>query len=38
MYTESLIWFLSWPALIAASYYLATWLVRKYEENSSESE
>lgn len=33
MLTE-IVWLLSWPALIAVSYFLTTWLVKKYEERT----
>jgi hypothetical protein len=33
MLTE-IFWFLTLPALIALSYFLTIWLVKKYEENT----
>ena len=32
MYIDSLLWYLSWPALILVSYYLVRWVVRKIEK------
>ena len=31
MYWNSIIWFLSWPALIVISYQLIKFAIRKYE-------
>ena len=31
MYWTSILWFLSWPALVILSYQLAKFTVRKYE-------
>lgn len=30
MYWKSILWFLSWPVLIVASYHLIKYAVRKY--------
>lgn len=31
MYTTSILWFLSWPALVITSYHLVKFILRKYE-------
>lgn len=31
MYWSSIIWFLSWPAVVVLSYYLVKFTVAKYE-------
>ncbi len=36
MYLSSIIELLSWPAIIAISYFAVRWVLRKYE-NSNES-
>lgn len=33
MITE-IFWLISWPVLIAVSYFLTVWLVKKYEEKT----
>jgi hypothetical protein len=32
MYFSSIIWFLSWPAFIAVSYFIIRWLIKKAEQ------
>jgi len=32
MYWNSILWFLSWPALVVASYQLVKYTIKKYEE------
>jgi hypothetical protein len=31
MYWSSILWFLSWPAVVIISYYLVKFTVKKYE-------
>ncbi|MBL7970884.1 MAG: hypothetical protein JNL03_05125 [Prolixibacteraceae bacterium] len=31
MYWNSILWFLSWPVLVVATYYLVKFTIRKYE-------
>ena len=31
MYWNSIFWFLSWPALVAVSYQLVKYTIKKYE-------
>jgi hypothetical protein len=32
MYWSSILWFLSWPALVVLSYYLIKYVVNKYHD------
>lgn len=32
MYWSSILWFLSWPALVIVSYQLVKYVVRKYND------
>lgn len=38
MYTESILWLLSWPALIVAAYYIIRLALRKFESHLPEEE
>jgi hypothetical protein len=35
MYTYSILWFLTWPALILASYFLVKWALKVIEMKNS---
>lgn len=38
MYLESILWYLTYPALIIASYYFAVCMVKKYEKNTTDKD
>lgn len=38
MYTSSILWMLSWPALIIVSYQLVKLVVKKYEKRLESEE
>lgn len=38
MYTYSILWFLSWPALILASYFLVRWALKVIEKKNSQAD
>ena len=33
MYTAEIIWFITWPVLIYASYLASKWALKKFEKN-----
>jgi hypothetical protein len=35
MYTEQILWFISWPVLIWFSYKMASLAVKKFEKNEA---
>jgi hypothetical protein len=35
MYTEQIIWFLSWPVMVWFSYQMVKLALKKYEKNTS---
>jgi hypothetical protein len=35
MYTYSILWFLTWPVLILASYFLVRWALKVIEKKKS---
>ena len=37
MYTEQIIWFLSWPVLIWFSYQMVKVALKKFEKNNTEA-
>lgn len=38
MYTEAILWMISWPVLIAVSYLLVRLVVKKYESRLEEED
>ena len=38
MYIIPILWMLTWPALIAVSYYIVLWAVKKYEKRIDDGE
>ena len=37
MYTEQILWFLSWPVIIWFSYQMVKVALKKFEKNNAES-
>jgi len=38
MYISSILWYLSWPAFIAGSFFLIRWIVSKAEQKDPTAE
>lgn len=38
MYLESILWYLTYPALIVASYYFAVYMIKKFEKKHGDKE